>query len=73
MHNLLCMKGYRFPSVSAQAKALLNAPKNQIKTEKELEEEDKDAQGAVRYFINFLLEITGFVAYRNARSTFSSK
>ncbi|TPX32721.1 hypothetical protein SmJEL517_g04196 [Synchytrium microbalum] len=45
MYNLLMYKGYRFPQLQ-QDSANVMAPKEELKTEEELEEEDKVAQGA---------------------------
>ncbi|TPX71443.1 hypothetical protein SpCBS45565_g00998 [Spizellomyces sp. 'palustris'] len=45
MYRLLSYKGYRFPPLSKDAEAVLN-PSHTFKTEEELEQEDKIAQGA---------------------------
>ncbi|KAI8820394.1 VHS domain-containing protein [Fimicolochytrium jonesii] len=45
MYRLLSYKGYRFPPLSKDAAAALN-PTNTLRTQEELEQEDKLAQGA---------------------------
>ncbi|KAJ3208641.1 hypothetical protein HDU82_002175 [Entophlyctis luteolus] len=45
MYRLLAYKGYRFPEMSHDSAAVLSAPT--LKSEEELEEEDRIAQGAV--------------------------
>lgn len=45
MHKLLTYKGYRFPSLDARSKGVLN-PENALQTPEELEEEDRSAQAA---------------------------
>ncbi|KAJ3043112.1 hypothetical protein HDV00_005726 [Rhizophlyctis rosea] len=45
MYRLLSYKGYRFPPLSKEAASVLTEPEA-LKTEEELEEEDKIAQGA---------------------------
>ncbi|KAJ3076736.1 hypothetical protein HDU98_000616 [Podochytrium sp. JEL0797] len=46
MYRLLSYKGYRFPGVSNDSAAVLTAPSSMLKSEDELEEEDRVAQGA---------------------------
>ncbi|KAI9354326.1 VHS domain-containing protein [Zopfochytrium polystomum] len=45
MYRLLSYKGYHFPGVSGDAAAVLTVPES-LKTEEELEDEDRVAQGA---------------------------
>ena len=62
MYRLLAYKGYRFPGISQEAKAVMMAdevclnewllianPQKTIKTAEELEEEEKRAHGAVGF------------------------
>ncbi|KAJ3288008.1 hypothetical protein HDU79_005163 [Rhizoclosmatium sp. JEL0117] len=46
MYRLLSYKGYRFPGVSTDSAAVLTAPTTMLKSEEEMEEEDRVAQGA---------------------------
>ncbi|KAJ3022083.1 UNVERIFIED_CONTAM: hypothetical protein HDU68_009329 [Siphonaria sp. JEL0065] len=46
MYRLLSYKGYRFPGVSTESTAVLTASNAMLKSEEELEEEDRIAQGA---------------------------
>lgn len=46
MHRLLGYKGYRFPNVDTRATGVMNAESNSLQSPEELEEEDREAQGA---------------------------
>ncbi|KAI9350946.1 hypothetical protein BDR26DRAFT_851825 [Obelidium mucronatum] len=46
MYRLLSYKGYRFPGLSTDSAAVLTASNAMLKSEEELEEEDRIAQGA---------------------------
>jgi hypothetical protein len=46
MHRLLGYKGYRFPNVDARAASVMNAENNNLQSPEEMEEEDREAQGA---------------------------
>lgn len=51
MYRLLQYKGYRFPGLSEHSTAGLVSPGDVLKTEDELEQEDRVAQGAVRIIL----------------------